>query len=247
MSEMATHQRGSICEILKATTFTRDALPYSEEFEQHFAEHMKEAGDRVTRQTCISKGPLHARRCCRGNTQGPRSVLNAVDRLATSFGTDIERVRQDRTIAEGQLRDYQARLGKPFTHNAYLLELTALRDQLKAGLSTSAHQAEEGEGPSASELAEQIKALKAANTIEATSQRDRHKHSTAEEPITARIRRRQGEHAVANQAVESDALAETGAAPPSQEQQDSPSKSPMTFQERIALERQQKSDGPSPG
>ena len=45
-------------------------------------------------------------------------------------------------------------------------------------------------GPSVSELAEKIKALKAAHSIEATPQRVRQKHSSAEEPVTARIRRR---------------------------------------------------------
>ncbi len=48
------------------------------------------------------------------------------------------RVRQDLSIAESQLRDYQARLGKPFLHDVYLSELTSLRDQLKAGLSATA-------------------------------------------------------------------------------------------------------------
>ena len=43
--------------------------------------------------------------------------------------------RQELAIAEGQLRDYQARLGRPFAHEAYLSELTDLRDRLKAGLS----------------------------------------------------------------------------------------------------------------
>jgi len=122
--------------------------------------------------------------------QGPRAVLNALERLATGYGSECVRVRQDLSIAESQLRDYQARLGKPFTHDAYLTELTGLRDQLKAGLSASAHQPDSEAGPSASELADKIKTLKAANTIEATPQRVRQKHSTAEESITARIRRR---------------------------------------------------------
>ena len=52
-----------------------------------------------------------------------------------------------------------------FSHDAYLTELTGLRDQLKAGLSASSHQADKEEGPSASDLAEKIKALKAANSI----------------------------------------------------------------------------------
>ena len=117
-------------------------------------------------------------------------MLNALERLASSYGSECVRVRQDLSIAESQLRDYQARLGKSFPYDAYLSELTSLRDQLKAGLSATAHQPENEEGPSASELAEKIKALKAANTIEATPQRVRQKQSTAEEPVTARIRRR---------------------------------------------------------
>ncbi|HEY1192028.1 MAG TPA: hypothetical protein VGE74_30640 [Gemmata sp.] len=50
MSEATAHLRGSIREILKATTFTRDALPYSDEFERHDTPHAAGAGDRVTRQ-----------------------------------------------------------------------------------------------------------------------------------------------------------------------------------------------------
>lgn len=133
----------------------------------------------ITRQSMLSR-----------DHQGPRAVLNALERLASGYGSECVRVRQDLAIAESQLRDYQARLGKPFTHDAYLSELTELRDQLKAGLSSTAHQSDKEVGPSASELAEKIKALKAANSIEATPQRARQKHSTAEEPVTARIRRR---------------------------------------------------------
>ena len=40
------------------------------------------------------------------------------------------------------------------------------------------------------ELADQIKTLRAAHTIEGTPQRIRQKHSSAEEPVTARILRR---------------------------------------------------------
>ena len=39
---------------------------------------------------------------------------------------------------QGQLRDYEARLGQPFAHDAYLAELTSLRDQLKLSLSVTA-------------------------------------------------------------------------------------------------------------
>ena len=90
---------------------------------------------------------------------GPRAVLNAVERLAGGYGSECDRIRQDLGIAEAQLRDYQARLGKPFPHDAYLAELTALRDQLKAGLSGAAPEPGSEPEPSVAELAEQIKAL----------------------------------------------------------------------------------------
>ena len=145
---------------------------------------------------------------------GPRAVLNALERLASAYGSECVRVRQDLSIAESQLRDYQARLGKPFLHDAYLSELTSLRDQLKAGLSGTAHEPDNEEGPSVSELAEKIKALKAAHTIEATPQRVRQKHSSAEEPVTARIRRRTEAIPASDPAIQPDAAASAGAALP---------------------------------
>jgi N12 class adenine-specific DNA methylase len=120
---------------------------------------------------------------------GPRAVLNALERLIGGYGPEGDRVKEDLTIAESQLRDYQARLGAPFLHGGYLSELTTLRDQLKGGLSGKTPEPS-GEPPlTVSELAERIKALKSANSIEAMPQRVQ-KHSTAEEPVTARIRRR---------------------------------------------------------
>jgi len=62
----------------------------------------------TTRQTMLSK-----------EHQGPRAVLSALERLAGGYGSDCDRVSQDLAIAEAQLRDYQARLGKPFTHDGY--------------------------------------------------------------------------------------------------------------------------------
>ena len=121
---------------------------------------------------------------------GPRAILNALERLADGYRFSCDGVRQNLAIAEGQLRDYQARLGKPFTHEDYMSELTNLRDQLKAGLSGTARKDDKEEGPSISELAGRIKAIKAAHTVEAPPQRVRHTHSSAEEPITARVRRR---------------------------------------------------------
>ena len=159
--------------------------------------------------------------------QGPRAVLNALERLATGYGSECLRVRQDLAIAESQLRDYGERLGKPFLHDKYLTELTELRDQLKAGLSGTGHESADEKGPAAIELAERIKALKAANTIESTPQRARQKQAVAEEPVTARIRRRQEAliaESPAQEAVETAADA-------------------MSFRERILRERQQKAEG----
>ncbi len=79
-----------------------------------------------------------------------------------------DRIRaRDRTMAEKQLTDYEARVGKPFHHAAYLDELTAHRDRLKVALSGTPAEGE----PTAAELAEQIKTLKAARVVEAAPSR----------------------------------------------------------------------------
>jgi hypothetical protein len=177
--------------------------------------------------------------------QGPRAVLNALERLSGGYGSDCDRVRQDLAIAEAQLRDYQARLGKPFLHDSYLSDLTALRDQLKTGLSGTAREPGKENVPSTSELANRIKSLKAAHTIEATPQRVRQKHSSAEEPVTARIRRRAESLPASAPPIESDAASWEGAALPPSPTQNSSAKPQLTFQERIAMERQGKDRKPS--
>jgi uncharacterized protein with PIN domain len=174
---------------------------------------------------------------------GPRAVLNALDRLAGAYGLEIARVRQELTIAESQLRDYQARLGKPFLHDAYLSELTALRDQLKAGLSASHGPGAEG-GPSVAEIAAQVKTLRGAHSIEAAPQRVRQKHSAAEEPVTARIHRRAEAAPAADQAAGHDAALETGDGMDATPSENSPIKPPMPFQVRAEIQRQRKSEGP---
>jgi N12 class adenine-specific DNA methylase len=182
----------------------------------------------TTRQTMLSR-----------EHQGPRAVLNALERLANAYGTDSDRVRQDLSIAEAQLRDYQARLGKPFTLEGYLSELTGLRDQLKASLSSMAHEPSKEEGPSVSELAEQIQALKATNNVEAMPQRVRQKNASAEEPITARIRRRNETMLATDPALATVFSASVnGMRLPHHEDHSSPISRCGTFQERILLERQ---------
>jgi hypothetical protein len=188
----------------------------------------------ITRQSGLSR-----------DHQGPRAVLNALERLATGYGSECVRVRQDLAIAESQLRDYRERLGKPFPHDKYLGELTDLRDQLKAGLSATAYQAQDQEGPRTDELADSIKALKAANTIEAAPQRARQKKIAAEEPVTARIRRRQTE---AGEAVRLSHAPRTEAANDNHhadnDNQPNGLVKPPSFRERIAQERQRQDQGP---
>jgi hypothetical protein len=137
-----------------------------------------------------------------------------------------------------------------------------LRDQLKSGLSATAQMQDDEAGPSVSELAEKIKALKAAHNIEATPQRVRQKQPSAEEPVTARIRRRT--LPAAGHAIPIDAVAPPGAPvqPESTAEavtenvtpgissgqpstlQDSSTDSTMTFRDRISAARQRKEQEP---
>ncbi len=193
----------------------------------------------ITRQSGLSR-----------DHQGPRAVLNALERLANGYGSECVRVRQDLAIAESQLRDYRERLGKPFPHEKYLSELTDLRDQLKAGLSATAYQAQDDKGPDTADLAARIKALKAANTIEAAPQRVQRKQAAAEEPITARIRRRRQEtNTEVCEAVQPDPAARTEAAndnhhADNDNQPLNGSAKTSSFRERIAHERQRQDQGP---
>lgn len=173
---------------------------------------------------------------------GPRAVLNALDRLANAYAAEIARTKQDLAIAESQLRDYQARVGKPFSHDDYLSKLMVLRDQLKGRLTKSVHGADD-EGPDAAELAEQIKALKAANTIEASPQRPRQKQATAEEPVTARIRR---QHQTDNPANPNDQPAHESdsTASPTEVTPEPIMHSPVSYLERMGS-RSRRSDGDS--
>ena len=122
-------------------------------------------------------------------SHGPRAVLNALDRLATAYNSECIRVQQDLGVIENQLRDYKTRFGARFTHDSYLEELTALRDLLKTGLSESASESTD-EKLKVFEIAARIKALKDSHTVEATPERTGKRRSSAEEPVTARIRRK---------------------------------------------------------
>jgi hypothetical protein len=66
--------------------------------------------------------------------QGPRAVLNALERLAGGYESECARVRQDLAIAESQLRDYQARLGKPFVHDRVAKVLCSAKRRSKSSV-----------------------------------------------------------------------------------------------------------------
>ena len=143
--------------------------------------------------------------------RGHRAVLNALDRLAGSYDEQRATAQRDLEIAQGQLRDYEARLGAPFPHDAYLAELTGLRDQLRTGLSNATPPPGAEPAMPVSELAERINSLKAAHTIEAAPTRTGTRRSTAEEPVTTRIRRRNVSKDAFDPAIEEPG----GAEPPS--------------------------------
>ncbi len=140
---------------------------------------------------------------------GPRAVLNALERLADSYGGPLATARRDLEIAKAQLRDYEARLDQPFEQKDYQEELTALRDQLKTALSGGTPEASGQSQPTAAELAERIQALKSSHTIEATPERPRTRNASAAEAITARIRRRTARQPTAEPIPEAEDAAPT--------------------------------------
>jgi hypothetical protein len=123
---------------------------------------------------------------------GPRAVMKAMERIIESYPDKEVKTRQELAVAQGQLRDYEERIGRPFGHDAYMRELAELRDELRAGLSGTS---EEGKEPVDTEaVAERIKALRAANAVEGMPERVKSvRKATAEVPVTARIRKREEE------------------------------------------------------
>jgi hypothetical protein len=87
----------------------------------------------------------------------------------------------------------------------------------------------------------------AAHSIEATPQRARQKHSSAEEPVTARIRRRTEALPATGPAIQPDDAVSSAGTPADNADiaQNSSNKPQMTFQERIATERLRKDQEPS--
>ncbi|WP_422927530.1 hypothetical protein [Singulisphaera sp. PoT] len=133
-------------------------------------------------------GSVRCREQLLRDNPGPRAVLNALERLADGYGWEMRHLRADIALKEGQLRDYESRLGTKFAHEEYASQLADLRDELRHGLS---EKPPEGCGPVA-EVAEKIKALRESVTVEATPERAVRKAVRAEKPVTARIRERLG-------------------------------------------------------
>jgi hypothetical protein len=117
---------------------------------------------------------------------GPRAVLNALERLVADYEPEIKHVRGSTALKRDQLRDFESRLGRPFQHAEYAIQLTDLRDQLKLGLSENPP-----EGlPPVVEVADRIKSLREGSAVEAAPERAVRKAVRAEKPVTARIRER---------------------------------------------------------
>jgi hypothetical protein len=139
------------------------------------------------------QGAAVRRTTIRSGAQG-QAVLNALERLTEGYAEDEKSTRQQLTIAESQLKDYQSRQKAAFVHEDYMKQLAELRDRLRVAL--SGVEMEEGQG--AADIAERIKELRATQVVEAAPERPGQRRDAGEEPVTARIRRRAEERAAAD-------------------------------------------------
>ena len=116
---------------------------------------------------------------------------NALERLAAGYAGGIRHLKAEIALKEGQLRDYEGRIGREFAHERYRSQLADLRVELKLGLSDGT--SEEARGKVGA-LAERIRELRVANEVEAAPERTSvRKVVRAERPVTARIQERMGE------------------------------------------------------
>jgi hypothetical protein len=130
----------------------------------------------------VLDGNTRCRETLMRDNPGPRAVLYALERLANGYDYDCWSIRAEFGVKQGQLRDFEARMGRPFEHAESMRLLSDLRDRLEDGLSEKPQQEQAPEGPFVAELAERT-ARKAAR---------------AERPVTARIRAKLGEQTVAD-------------------------------------------------
>ena len=61
-------------------------------------------------------GAVRCREQLMRDNPGPLAVLNAIKRLANGYEEKIEHLRANVAVKEGQLRDYEGRIGRPFAH-----------------------------------------------------------------------------------------------------------------------------------
>ncbi|MCA9215601.1 MAG: DEAD/DEAH box helicase family protein, partial [Planctomycetales bacterium] len=119
---------------------------------------------------------------------GPRAVINALERLASTYQEQLTASTDDLALAKDQLQDYQARLGRPFEQEVLFKELTELRDRLNKGLSLEVGSDEIGNvGALAQQIASLLNSLK---HVEQPSRPASKAVSASEEPIAASLKRR---------------------------------------------------------
>jgi hypothetical protein len=177
---------------------------------------------------------------------GPRAVLNALDRIIGTYDGQCDKHKEDLSIAESQIRDYQARLGVPFSHEAYLTEVNELRGRLKAALSGAPPEPSAGVIPTP-ELAARFKALKAAHTIEPAPQRQGNRAAaTADEPVTTRIRTRTGKNRASAPADEPEPVEVENSAAPLAPHQPGDAATPSAPEITLPPERPAVEDSASP-
>ena len=151
----------------------------------------------ITRQDSLSR-----------EHQGPRGVLNALERLAKGYGSERDRLRQDLSIAETQLRRLRG-AGRPAVPARRLQGPAHLFTRPAQGRTVRGGAA--GGAPTIAELAGRIKELQASNSVEAARERTGTRRVSAEEPVTARIKRRAEVHAVQEVACVPTALVDNAA------------------------------------
>ena len=122
-------------------------------------------------------------------SQGPRAVFNALERLFASYGSRCEECRSELALSEVKLRDFEARLGGAFPHERYIGELSALRDELKVALSATPQEGAGLKTRTPGELSDFIKDLTETHAVEASPMKRPGLAARSERPVTARIRK----------------------------------------------------------
>jgi N12 class adenine-specific DNA methylase len=121
-------------------------------------------------------------------SQGPRAVSNALERLFASYESTCDEVRRELALSEVKLRDFETRLGATFPHERYIEELSALRDELKVALSATPQEGAQPKTRPSGELSDLINGLKSSHTVEALPMKRPGPGARSERPVTARIR-----------------------------------------------------------